>query len=81
MGATLVASIGQDHGQRDTEVERRKVPQEGTDFRRGNVGVVGDRHEFMGDRVERAQHLEALPPRGGPQEDARHGPEEAEEGG
>ena len=76
----LIASIIQDHRDGDAEVERGKLPQEGTDLGRGNVGVVGDGPEFMGDRVECPQDVEPLPPGGGPQEDARHGPEEPQEG-
>ena len=44
-----------------------KVPQEGTDLSRGNVGGVGDGHEFMRDRVECPQDVEPLTPCGGPQ--------------
>ena len=81
MRTALVAGIVQDHGQGNAEVERGELPQEGTDFRGGNVGVVGDGHEFMSDRIERAQHVEALTPGGGAQENPRHGPEEPQEGG
>jgi len=79
LGTALVAGIVQDDGERDPEIEGGQVPQERTDLRRRNVGVVRDGKEFMGDRVERAQDIETLPPRGGPQEDARHGPEEPQE--
>ena len=70
MRTALIAGIIQNHSQRDAEVERGELPQEGTDFRGSNVGVVGDGDEFMGDGVERAQDIEALPPGWGAEEDA-----------
>ena len=80
MRTALIARIIQDHSQRDAEVERRKVPQEGPDLSRGKGGVVGDGHEFRRARVECPQDVEPLTPCGGPQEAARHGPAEPQEG-
>jgi len=52
------------------EVERGELAQEGTDFRGGNVGIVGDGHEFVADGIKGTQHMEALPS-GGSSENVR----------
>ena len=65
MRAALVAGVVQDHRERDAQVKRSEGSQELTDCRGGNGGIVSDDEEFMGDRVEGASDVEALPARWG----------------
>ena len=80
LGTALVAGVIQDYGHRNAEVECSQLPQEGANFGRGHIRVVGDRHEFMSDRVECPQDIEALPPCRCPQKNPRHRPQEPKEG-
>jgi hypothetical protein len=75
----LRASLGEHHRQRNPELARGYLSQERTDLGGSNGGVVGNSEEFLGDRVERPQDVEALPARWGAHEQPGDRPEEPQE--
>ena len=59
-GAFLIAGIVQHQRDRHAEVEVSQLMQQLADTLGGDVGVIGHRNEFVRDRIQGAQDIEAL---------------------
>lgn len=70
----LVARVVQHQSNGHTQVQRRQLIQERAEALGVDVGVIGNRDEFMGDGVQGPQDVEALPPRWGLDEHAGEAP-------
>jgi hypothetical protein len=78
--ALLIARIIQHQRYWDIEVQLRNPSQQLADAVRVDVRVVCDQHQFVRDRIQRTQYVEALPPRRGLDEEAGERPQNTEKG-
>ena len=74
----LIASIIHHQGNRPLQPQQSNLLQQFADTGRGDVAVVGHRDQLMGNSMQGGQDVEALPPAGCTDQDARERPEIAE---